>query len=282
MVLRGSGHCTSSSPLLSCCGGANVNRLQVGHGAVRSHHDVCQSTTSCPQSSRARSRNRAADATGPRRDRLEGMERIRQSENNPTESLEPTPEEEAAGASLPREPAPALVSSRDTAAPPPPPAVQSLIDKHERPAHPGFALSLGVSAAVGPGIAVGAEASIGIVVDLAEGKLSLFTSRGWGTALASGVSAGATGQVSLVRDVGKFWGSGAEHALNLLPVGVARNYSTPEPGGELEPNGFSASAGPSVGADAHYFEGTTKEHIGLSLDDVTRASGLPSPRRFGP
>jgi hypothetical protein len=212
------------------------------------------------------------------------MEPMRPTDATRTTSLEPTPEEMEAGASLPREPAPEQVECRDTAAPPEP-AVQSLIEKHQSPAHPGLALSIGVSAAVGPGIAVGAEASLGIVVDLTEPTLSGFVTSGSGTAIASGVSVGASGQVSLLNDVEKFWGSGAEHGVNLSGGGAALNHTTPAPGGELTLNGLSASFGPSVGVDAHYFEGTT-ERISLSFDDLAQAvkqvAGLPGPRRFGP
>ena len=212
------------------------------------------------------------------------MEPTRSSGATQTPSLEPTPEELEAGASLPREPAPEPVECRATDAPPPP-AVQSLIDKHQSPPRPGLALSIGVSAAVGPGIAVGAETSVGIVVDLVEPDVSVFVSSGSGTAIASGVSAGVSGQISLLHDVEKFWGSGAEHGINLTAGGAAVQHTTPKPGGELTPNGLSASFGPSVGVDAHYFEGVT-ERIGMSLDDLSHAvkqlAGLPGPRRFGP
>jgi hypothetical protein len=212
------------------------------------------------------------------------MEPTRPTEANRTASLEPTPEELEAGASLPREPPPEQLVSRDPGAPPPP-AVQSLINKHQSSAHPGVALSIGVSAAVGPGIAVGAEASVGVVVDLAEPKVSLFVTSGAGTAIASGVSAGVSGQVSVLNNAEKFWGSGAEHGVNLPGGGAALNHTTPAPGGERTLNGITASFGPSIGADAHYFEGTTKR-ISLGLEAVAQTVkefvGLPGPRRFGP
>lgn len=214
------------------------------------------------------------------------MEPARSSGATQTPSLEPTPEELEAGASLPREPAPKLAECRATQpAAPPPPAVQSLIDKHQSPPRSGLALSIGVSAAVGPGIAVGVEASVGILLDLEEAKLSVFVSSSSGTAIASGVSAGVSGQASWLNDVEKFWGSGAEHGVNLPGGGAALNHTTPEPSGELTPNGFTASLGPSVGLDAHYFEGMT-ERLDLGWDDLTQAvkqlAGLPGPRRFGP
>lgn len=138
---------------------------------------------------------------------------------------------------------------------------------------------------MGPGVAVGAEASIGVVVDFTEPKVSVFTSSAWGTALAPGVSAGASGQATLVADVSKFWGSGAEHGVNLPAGGAALNYTTTEPGGPRELNGVTGSVGPSIGGDAHYFEGTTTERWSLSLDQVKEAlhrfANLPGLRRFG-
>lgn len=210
------------------------------------------------------------------------MEPTRSLGSTQTPSLEPTPEELEAGASLPREPAPQPIECRASAPDaPPPPGVQSLIDKHQSPPRPGLAFSVGIGAAVGPGIAVGAEASVGIVVDLVEPDVSVFFSSGSGPGIASLISAGVSGQISLLHDVEKFWGSGAEHGINLTVGGAAVQHTTSKPGGELTPNGLSASFGPSVGADAHFFEGTT-----LSLDDLTQAmkqlTGLPGPRRFGP
>jgi len=203
-------------------------------------------------------------------------------------SVEPTPEEVAAGASLPRDPEPEKLESRADDAPPappsPPPSVQKLIDAHGAAPHGAVALSVGVNAAVGPLVAVGGELSVGVVVDLAEPELSLFVSRGSGMGAASGVSAGASMQVSLVKDLSKFWGAGAEHGLNLPGGGLALNHAMAE-NGELEVNGVTESLGPSFGVDAHYFEGTT-ERWSLSWNDVKSAvkqvTGLPGPHRSGP
>lgn len=209
------------------------------------------------------------------------------SNSNRTSSDEPTPAELEAGACLP----PEVLECRTNDGPAPPAlAVKSLVDKYapavsaaraEPPAgntserhgweHPGIALSVGGNLAVGPGIAVGGEASFGVVVDLGEPKISLFTSAGWGTAVAPGASAGVSGQVSAMKDVSKFWGSGAELGLNLPDAGVAANYTTPAPGGARELNGATVSAGPAVGGDGHYFEGTTTEHWSLSLRSIKDA-----------
>jgi hypothetical protein len=202
---------------------------------------------------------------------------------------EPTAAELEAGASLVQEPE--RLESRTTDAPPLPNSVQRLVDNHGSPApgtsapHRGVALAVGGGAAVGPGIAVGGEASVGVVVDFTEPKISVFTSSAWGTAIASGVSAGVSGQASLVRDVEKFWGSGGEHGVNTPGWGASLNHTTPAPGGARELNGITASAGPSVGGDVHYFEGSTKERWSLSLDQlkdaVRRFTGLAGIRRFG-
>jgi len=211
------------------------------------------------------------------------------SDSRRTSPDEPTPPEIEAGACLPREPEP--LACRLTDAPTAPtPAVKALVDKYPpsvsaAPAepsranpsgakgsvHPGIALSVGGNLAAGPGLAVGAEASIGVVVDLSEPKISLFTSAAWGTAVAPGVSAGASGQLSLVKDVSRFWGSGAEHGLNLSAGGASLNHSTPTPGGPRELNGATLSLGPSVGGDGHYFEGTTTERWGATLDEIKDA-----------
>jgi len=137
----------------------------------------------------------------------------------------------------------------------------------------------------GPGIAVGGEASLGVVVDFTEPKVSVFTSGAWGTAIAPGVSAGVSGQAGFVRDVRKFWGSGAEHGLNATTFGASVNHATSAPGGPRELNGVTVSAGPSVGGDVHYFEGHTTERWSLSLNQVKgalhRLLDLPGIRRFG-
>ena len=89
--------------------------------------------------------------------------------------------------------------------------------------------------------------------------------------------------VSLVADVRKLWGSGAEHGLNTPAGGASLNHATSAPGGPRELNGITASAGPSIGGDVHYFEGYTTERWSLSLDELKDAVrlGLPGIRRFG-
>ncbi|HET7538996.1 MAG TPA: hypothetical protein VFK05_03965 [Polyangiaceae bacterium] len=74
-----------------------------------------------------------------------------------------------------------------------------------------------------------------------------------------------------MQDATKFWGSGAEHGLNLAPGGAAINYSTPAPGGSREFNGLTGSIGPSLGGDAHYFEGSTTERWSISLREIKAA-----------
>jgi len=202
---------------------------------------------------------------------------------------EPTPAELEAGASLIQEPE--RLESRATDAPAQPASVQRLVDEHPSSAqvngapHRGFALAVGGGAAAGPGIAVGGEASVGVVMDFTEPKISVFTSSAWGTAIASGVSAGVSGQASVVGDVRRFWGSGAEHGLNTPAGGASLNHTTSTPGGPRELNGVTASVGPSIGGDVHYFEGNTTERWSLSLnqlkDAVMRFVGLPGIRRFG-
>jgi hypothetical protein len=223
---------------------------------------------------------------------------------NRSSSAEPTLAELESAACLPREPEP-LESRPTDASPPSASAVELLVDRYSASTsaappeaftdegsaakgavHPGIALSVGGSFATGPGIALGAEASIGVVVDLSEPKISVFTSANWGTAVASGISAGVSGQLSLVKDVTKFWGSGAEHGLNLSPGGAALNYTTPSPGGPREFNGVTGSVGPSLGVDGHYFEGTTSERWSVSLreikDALTRAASQSEPLCVGP
>jgi len=200
-------------------------------------------------------------------------------------SIEPTPEEIAAGASLPREVKPQKLESRAEDAPPAPPAaVKKLVDEHSRAPHGGVALGVGVSGAIGLGVAVGGEVSVGVVVDVTDPKVSVFVSSASGVAAASGVSVGASTQVSLVKDLDKFSGAGAEHGLNLPGGGLALNHSIAEDG-RLEPNGVTESLGPSVGVDAHYYEGTT-ERWSLSWDAIKNAvkqvAGLPGLHRFGP
>lgn len=201
---------------------------------------------------------------------------------------EPTPAELEAGASLIQEPE--RLESRATDPPPQPASVQQLVHRHPSPQgagapHRGVALAIGGGAAAGPGIAIGGEASVGVVVDLTEPKISVFTSGAWGTAIAPGVSAGVSGQASVVADVRKFWGSGAQHGLNTPAGGASLNHATSAPGGPRELNGVTASVGPSIGGDVHYFEGNTTERWSLSLDQlkdaVRRFAGLPGIRRFG-
>jgi len=205
----------------------------------------------------------------------------------------PTPEELEAAASLPREPEP-IVSRLTDAPQASPPAVQSLVDKYltsvsappsEPPkattgapkgsAHHGVALGVGGNLAIGPGIAVGVEASIGVAVDLSEGKLSVFTSASWGTAVVAGVSAGVSAQASGMWDVSKSWGSGAEVGVDLpggvISPGASINYTTPAPGGPRELNGATFSLGPSLGGDGHYVEGTTTERWSTSLHEIKSA-----------
>lgn len=211
------------------------------------------------------------------------------SSNSRTPLDEPTPAEIEAGASLPREPEP--LESRLTEAPPESAAaVKSLVEKYppavsavpavpsqgsaagpSGAAHPGLAVGISANIAAGPGVAVGAEASIGVVVDLKEARISVFTSAAWGTAIAPGGSAGVSGQASGVKDVRKFWGSGAEHGVNLSAGGISINHTTPEPGGPRELNGATVSLGPSLGGDAHYFEGSTTERWGTSLNQIKEA-----------
>lgn len=205
---------------------------------------------------------------------------------NRTSLDEPTPAELEAGACLPREPEPLASRPADG----PAPAVKTLVDKYSpsvvaaprqpRPdstsvtkssLHPGIALSVGGNLAAGPGIAVGAEGSIGVVVGLSPPKISVFTSGAWGTALAPGVSAGISGQLSVVKDMTKFWGTGAERGLNLPRFGGAINYTTPMPGGPREFNGATGSVGPNLGGDAHDFEGTTTERGSMSWDRIKAA-----------
>lgn len=190
---------------------------------------------------------------------------------------EPTAAELEAGATLMQEPERLESRAIDS---PPSASVQQLVDRHPASAgiaapHRGVALSISGGAAAGPGIAVGAEASVGLVVDLTEPKVSVFTSGAWGTAIATGVSASVSGQASFVADVKKFWGSGAEHGLNIEVGGASLNHALSAPGGERELNGFTVSMGPGVGGDVHYFEGNTTERWSLSLDQLKDAA-----RRF--
>ena len=216
------------------------------------------------------------------------------SNSNRLTSDEPTPAEIDAGACLPHEPEPLQCRRTEAPAAPPPAAVKSLVDKYppsvssaprepsqaspsapKGSSHPGIALSVGSNVAIGPGIAVGAEGSIGVVVDLSERKISVFTSAAWGTAVAAGVSAGGSGQLSVMKDVTKFWGSGAELGVNLpggaVSPGAALNYTTPAPGGPREFNGVTGSLGPGLGGDAHYFEGNTTERWSTSPQAIKDA-----------
>jgi hypothetical protein len=216
------------------------------------------------------------------------METSRVSGGPVSPAPEPTSAELEAGASLIQEPE--RLESRTTDGPPPV-AVQRLVDQHRSSVpstaapHRGVALAVGGGIAAGPGIAVGGEASVGVVVDFTEPKVSVFSSGAWGTAIAPGVSAGVSGQAGFVADVRKFWGSGAERGLNTPGGGAALNYATSAPGGARELNGVSASVGPGIGGDVHYFEGRTTERWSLSLDKVKdalrRFAGLPGIRRFG-
>ena len=100
-----------------------------------------------------------------------------------------------------------------------------------------------------------------------------------GAAAGSGISIGASAQVSLVKDRSKFCGSGAEHGVNLPTGGLALNHAASEPGGEIEPNGITESLGPSIGFDAHYYEGTT-ERLSLSKPAARLSAFLISSRRL--
>ena len=202
---------------------------------------------------------------------------------------EPTLAELEAGASLVQDPE--RLESRASEPPAPPPVVQRLVERYPSSTqgsgapHRGLSLAVGGGAVAGPGIAVGGEASLGVVVDFTEPKLSVFTSGAWGTAVAPGVSAGVSGQAGLVADVRKFWGSGAEHGLNTPAGGASLNHATSAPGGPRELNGAAVSLGPSIGGDVHYFEGHTTERWSLSLDGVKgalhRLANLPGIRRLG-
>jgi len=103
----------------------------------------------------------------------------------------------------------------------------------------------------------------------------VFTSASWGTAIVPGVSAGVAGQVSGMRDVSKFWGSGAEVGADLpgraISPGVSINYTTPAPGGPREFNGATLSLGPGLGGGGHYLEGTTTERWSTSLHQIKDA-----------
>jgi RHS repeat-associated protein len=123
-----------------------------------------------------------------------------------------------------------------------------------------FGLTIGFNGGVGfgPGIGVGAEAGAGIFWDISGGRLSLYTSTGWGTELVTGVSVGIAEQDALVWDSKSFWNSGSEVGLNLPLGGGSLNNSTEGPEtGFGTPNQLSGSIGPSIGADAHYFETVT-------------------------
>ena len=238
------------------------------------------------------------------------MEPISSRNRSESESADPTAAEVEAGACLPREPEPLQSRLGDEPAQRAP-AVAALVDKHPRVAsagsatrspaggstgkssHPGIALSVGVNLAVA-GKTMGGEASVGLVVDLGEPSISVFTSSGSGTAAAPTLSAGVSGQVSLVADVTKFSGSGQELGVNSPRGSGSFNFSSPTPGGPIELNGVTGSYGAGVGMDAHYFATTTKV---WSLSDLAhaavqgahdiraalqRVSQLPGPRRFGP
>jgi len=207
-------------------------------------------------------------------------------------SIEPTPEELEAGASLMQ--APERLESRATDAPPPAslhPAVKNLVDKCAPPPpalpapsrpHDGMTLGVGASLAIGPA-RIGAEVSAGVVLDFTEPRIAVFTNRAWGPAVGTGVSAGVSGQASVVNDVQKFAGEGTSIGLNGPEGGGAINLAKPASGGRPEFNGITVSAGPSLGGDLHYFEGTTVEHFSFSLQDLKDLmKSIPSPRRLGP
>jgi hypothetical protein len=202
------------------------------------------------------------------------MEPARVSGSSPS-IPDPTSAELEASASLIEEPV--RLESRSTDVSPLSASVQRLVDQHQPSSqntgapHRGVALAVGGGAAAGPGIAVGGEASVGVIVDFTEPKISLFTSGAWGTAIAPGLSAGISAQASGVWDVKKFWGSGAEHGLNPPAWGASLNHTTSQPGGSREPNGATVSLGPSIGADAHYFEGNTTERWSLSFGQLKEA-----------
>ena len=256
------------------------------------------------------------------------MEPVSSRSRPESESVESTAAEVEAGACLPREPEP--LASRASDEPPRPPAVAALVDKHPPPAstnpaqpspsllpspapslpsplppasagsdkvgkgpHPGFALGVGVNLAR-PGKSTAGEVSLGLVVDLGEPSVSLFTSEGSGTASALGVSAGLSGQVTLLGDARRFEGSGQELGVNLARGGASLDFSSEVPGGPIEFNGATVSFGPSIGRDGHYFDTTTQVWSASELaqaavhgvhdiqEALRRISQLPGPRRFGP
>jgi len=238
------------------------------------------------------------------------MEPISSRNRSESEPGEPTAAEVEAGACLPREPEP--VQSRLVDQPTQRPrAVVALVDKQlpvtstgsatrspaagsaGKTSHPGVALSVGVNLAVA-GKGMGGEASLGIVVDLGEPSISLFTSSGRGTAAAPTLSAGVSGQVSLIADATKFSGSGQELGVNSTRASGSFNFSSATPGGPIELNGVTGSYGTGIGMDAHYFDTTTKVWTLSDLADAAvqgvqdvrealrRAAQLPGPRRFGP
>src|SRR4051794_32497493 len=139
------------------------------------------------------------------------------SSSNRRSSEEPTSDEIGAAACLPREPEPESIESPSPVqCSPSEPAVSALVDKYpaasstaapptqqasanprREASHSGVALSVGVNFTP-PGQTGGAEASVGVVVDLSEPRVALFTSTAAGKAAAPAVSAGISGQVSLV------------------------------------------------------------------------------------
>lgn len=152
--------------------------------------------------------------------------------------------------------------------------------------HRGFALSVGANAAYGSGLTMGAEGAVGVAIDFDEVKVSVFTSKASGFEVGAGPPLGVSGQLSLVKDMTKFWGSGQEYGLNARGGGAALNYATDPRHGTSELNGVTGSVGSNGGVGARAFETTTIEQGSLSLEDVKNAfrivSGLRGPLRFGP
>jgi hypothetical protein len=94
---------------------------------------------------------------------------------------------------------------------------------------------------------------------------------GGGAVAGPGIAVGGEASVGVVVDI---------------PAGGASlNHATSAPGGPRELNGITASVGPSIGGDIHYFEGNTTERWCLSLDQLKdamrRFAGLPGILRFG-
>jgi RHS repeat-associated protein len=135
----------------------------------------------------------------------------------------------------------------------------------------GFAIGVSGNAGFGPLIGVGAESGTGVFWDISGGKLSWYTSTGWGTELASGLSIGAGWQGSLVWDSAGFWQTGTEVALNYTTYSVALGNSTSGSDKFGTPVSASFGRGASIGVDAHFFETLTKERATWDYASAFRA-----------